>query len=408
MKEAPIPANEKQRLQALAKYNLLDTMPEESYDTITEIIASICDVPIALINLVDKDRTFLKSRFGIDTLETPRTTSFCSHTIASESDVMIVPDTRKDERFHDNPYVLDSSVAFYAGVSLIDKNGYKLGSLCVFDTEPRKLSKKQLRALKSMAKQTMLLFEERQQNQELIKTQKLLEERNQELKDFAGIVSHDLKAPLSNILMIASLLKEKDSDVMNQTSLKYLDYLQEAGMSLSKYIDGMLNFYRSDELANEEFEDISYVDLVEDIITMIAADEYVLITYSPELDIILHTSKSALQQILLNLVSNSIKYGDKETTTIHIEMLDNEDHYQISVEDNGSGIAPDQIDSVFKLFYTAAEEDRNGKQGTGIGLATTKRLLDQLHATIDLSSELGVGTEITIKIPKSEFLDDWK
>ncbi|WP_194852502.1 GAF domain-containing sensor histidine kinase [Nonlabens antarcticus] len=397
---APIPTDEKKRLQALEKYDLLDTMPEDNYDSITDIVATICNVPISIINLVDKNRTFLKSSYGIDMKESPREISFCSHTISSDDEVTIVPDATKDERFIGNPLLDEANIVFYAGVPLIDKNGYKLGSLCVFDTKPRELTDLQLRSLKSMAKHVMLLFEERQQNVELLRTKKELEERNEELKDFAGIVSHDLKAPLSNILMIADLLQKENAEKISERSMKYLQYLRDAGSTLSRYIDGMLTFYKSDELASEEFEEISYVDLVEDIVAMTVTDEHTLVTYAPEMDVVMRTSNSALHQILLNLVSNSIKYGDKDPTTIHIDLNQSKDCYTLTVEDNGRGIAPDKIDKVFKLFFTADEADRNGKRGTGIGLATTKRLLDELHATIDIESELGVGTKITMKFPR--------
>lgn len=397
---APKPLNEKQRQQALEKYKLLDTMPEENYDNITDIIATICDVPIALISLIDKNRTFLKSRHGIDLSESPRDISFCSHAIASDDNVTIIPDTREDKRFIDNPLIDEAKTIFYAGAPLIDKNGYKLGTLCVFDHKPRNLNETQIRALKSMAKHVMVLFEERQQNLELKRIQKDLQERNEELKDFAGIVSHDLKAPLSNILMISDLLAKENKGKISDRSMDYLGHLKDAGHSLSRYIDGMLIFYRSDELASEEFEEISYVDLIEDIIAMTVTDEQTIVTYSPEVDVSMISSNAGLHQILLNLVTNSVKYGDKEITKIHITLNEFDDYYQISVKDNGRGIAKDKVKHVFKLFFTADEEDRNGQRGTGIGLATTKRLLDELKGSIDIESELGKGTTITLKIPK--------
>jgi signal transduction histidine kinase len=397
---APIPADDKKRLQALEKFDLLNTMPEDDYDSITDIVASICNVPISMINLIGKDKTFLKSSHGLDIRESPRDISFCTHTIASEDDITIVPDATKDERFIGNPLLTEANIAFYAGVPLIDKNGYKLGSLCVFDTVPRELDDTQLRSLKSMAKHVMLLFEERQENIELSRTQKDLQERNDELKDFAGIVSHDLKAPLSNILMIADLLQKENVGKISQKSMEYLQYLKNSGGTLSRYIDGMLIFYKSDELANEEFEEISFMDLIEDIVAMTVTDEHTVVTYSPEMDVTMRTSNAALHQILLNLVSNSVKYGDKDPTTIHIDLKDMEYYYLLVVEDNARGISSDNIKNVFKLFFTAAEEDRNGTKGTGIGLATAKRLLDQLQATIEIASELGKGTKISMKFPK--------
>ncbi|MEP1855902.1 GAF domain-containing protein, partial [Nonlabens ulvanivorans] len=182
----PIPKDEIQRQAAVEKYKLLDTMPEENYDNITSIISSICEAPISLITLVDKDRNFLKSRQGVDLSESPRDISFCGHAIVSEEDIMIVPDAREDERFKDNPLVEGLKAIFYAGVPLVDVNGYKLGTLCVYDHKPRVLTGHQISALKAMAKQVMSLFEERFKTFELDRLGNILKERNDELKDFAG------------------------------------------------------------------------------------------------------------------------------------------------------------------------------------------------------------------------------
>ncbi len=397
---APVLPDEKQRQQAVEKYALLDTMPEESYDSITSIIAAICEVPVALITLIDRDRNFLKSRHGVEVSESPRDISFCSHAIASDDDITIVKDARKDHRFIDNPLIDAADAVFYAGVPLIDNNGYKLGTLCVFDNKPRQLTDHQKKALKSMAKQVMVLFEERYRNAQLMRVQNELKERNEELKDFAGIVSHDLKAPMSNILMIAELLAKENKGKISDRSMEYLEHLKSASKSLSRYIDGMLTFYRSDELASEEYEEISYVDLVEDIISMTVTDEQTIVTYTPEVDVSLVTSNAALHQILLNLVTNSVKYGDKEITKIHIDLQELDEAYEISVRDNGRGIEKEKIKHVFKLFFVADDEDRDGKRGTGIGLATTKRLLDELNGSITIESEPGIGTHITVRIPK--------
>ncbi|WP_339686807.1 GAF domain-containing sensor histidine kinase [uncultured Nonlabens sp.] len=395
----PIPDNEHLRQAAVEKYRLLDTMPEESYDNITSIISTICDAPISLITLVDKNRTFIKSRNGLDMSESPRDTSFCGHAIAGNEEVMIVPDAREDKRFKGNPLVAGFKAIFYAGAPLIDKNGYKLGTLCVYDHQPRTLTEKQVDALKAMAKQVMSLFEERFQTFELQKMKEQVEVRNQELKDFAGIVSHDLKAPLSNIIMITDLLRKGEKN-LSQQSDQYLGYLKESSNSMSRYIDGMLQFYRSEELVSEDYDEVSYVDLIEEVIAMTVMDESVEVRYIPEKDTTLITNEIALKQILINLISNAVKYSDKDHTHIDIKLIKHQEEYELTVRDNGSGIAPENINSVFKLFYVAAKQDRNGKQGTGIGLATVARLLEHMDGRITVESQLGEWTEFKIHLPK--------
>ena len=159
-----LPDNEKRRQFEVNKYQLLDTIPESSYDNITALMAYICDAPISLITLLDKDRNFLKSHYGLPFNESPRAISFCGHAINSQDAITIVEDSRKDERFHDNSLVTEHQAIFYAGAPLTNSEGFKLGTLCVYDTKPRKLTKEQQNALIAMAQQVTSLFEQRYQN----------------------------------------------------------------------------------------------------------------------------------------------------------------------------------------------------------------------------------------------------
>jgi signal transduction histidine kinase len=393
--------NEKHRLAAVKKYKLLDTMPEDIYDDITSIVANICDVPIALITLIDEDRNFFKSKFGVDLSESSRDTSFCGHAINSDDELMIVPDARQDDRFIDNPLAVDFNIIFYAGANLTDVNGYKLGTLCVYDHRKKELTDSQKRALKAMAKQVMRLFEQRYQNFKLEETQRLLKNRNEELKDFAGIVSHDLKAPLSNIMMITDLLNETEKNI-SAKSKEYLGRLKDSSASMSRYIDGMLTFYKSEELVTKDYDEVSYIDLIEDVISMTMLKDEATVIYKPTEETTLFTNLIALEQILINLVTNAVKYSDKDQTIIEISLETTEEWYTFTIRDNGSGIAPKKIDSVFKLFYVATENDRNGKQGTGIGLATVARLLEHMNGSISVKSQLGKWTEFTFTVPVPE------
>ncbi|GAL77170.1 two-component hybrid sensor and regulator [Algibacter lectus] len=138
------PKNERERLAQINRYKLLDTLPESDFDNITSLVATICEVPISLITLLDSDRNFLKSHHGIDIQESPRNISFCGHAILQD-DIFIVEDAREDIRFKDNPLVTGVNAIFYAGVPLITKEGLALGTLCIYDHVPRKLTETQKR-----------------------------------------------------------------------------------------------------------------------------------------------------------------------------------------------------------------------------------------------------------------------
>ena len=134
---APLPQNEKKRLQALRDLVLLDTPPEERFDRISAFAASEFGVPMALVSLVDQDRQWFKSNFGLEVRETPRDVSFCGHAIAQPAP-LVVHDALDDPRFSDNPLVIGHPfVRFYAGAGLRLPYGQVVGTFCVLDRRPR-------------------------------------------------------------------------------------------------------------------------------------------------------------------------------------------------------------------------------------------------------------------------------
>jgi PAS domain S-box-containing protein len=161
------PPNELERVAALYQCNILDTEPEKGFDDITQLAAYICQTPIALVSLVDKDRQWFKSKVGLTAIETPRKLAFCAHAILKDG-IFIVPDTLKDERFADNPLVTGSpNIRFYAGIPVKTVEGYPLGTLCVIDQQPRDLSTEQISALKLLGHQTAYLIETRRSLNEI-------------------------------------------------------------------------------------------------------------------------------------------------------------------------------------------------------------------------------------------------
>jgi GAF domain-containing protein len=159
--KAPIPRNEAGRLAALKEYHILDTGTEQSYDDITAVAAHICDVPIAMISLVDDTRQWFKSRVGMVQQETPREVAFCAHAIFRHGP-FVVQDAKKDRRFADNPLVTgEPRIRFYAGFPLVNPDGLALGALCAVDQKPRQLSTEQERAMQSLARLVMVLLESR-------------------------------------------------------------------------------------------------------------------------------------------------------------------------------------------------------------------------------------------------------
>jgi two-component system cell cycle sensor histidine kinase/response regulator CckA len=178
---APAKNNEARRLKVLWQYDVLDTVPEEVFDDLTELAARICEAPIALISLIDEDRQWFKAKVGVSVNETSRDISFCAHAI-KQTELFIIPDATQDLRFANNPLVTsDPKIRFYAGAPLITPDGYALGTLCVIDKVPRELRSEQQQALRVLARHVMMQLELRRHAKDLTEAHKAREATKGEL-----------------------------------------------------------------------------------------------------------------------------------------------------------------------------------------------------------------------------------
>lgn len=176
--------DEQKRLEALQEYEIMDTPPEEEYDSLTTLASRICGTPISLITLLDEERQWFKSAVGLEIRETPIEYAFCSYAIHHPSEIMVVPDSRKDDRFSNNPFVTgEPHIVFYAGMPLVDEAGQALGTLCVLDTEERTLTPFQRTALQQLAKQVVRLMTLKKENKMLKNVITALEQQNAALNE---------------------------------------------------------------------------------------------------------------------------------------------------------------------------------------------------------------------------------
>lgn len=400
MFESAVPINEKFRLEALRSLNVLDTASEKEFDAITALVNFICNTKVALISLVDQDRQWFKSKQGISICEIPRNNTLCSYTILQPDRPLIIPDTRIDNRFNKEPiFIEDKPVVFYAGIPLVDQNGFALGTLCIMDTEPKELVSEQLISLISLANQVMILLELYKKNRDLQKIQGKLKRNNEALKDFARIISHDLKMPLANIVTTSDLLQLKLADVLDSESKEYFGYIKESSFTMSSYINDVLAHYESESLVDHQPELFKLNTLLKEITGLLSIKSDCTINYpkdNPEVK----CNKSALKQIFLNLIGNSIKYNNKEEIKINLNVYSDEVFYYFSITDNGMGIPADKLETIFDLFTTAGITDRSGHKGNGIGLTTVKKLVEQLEGQIKVSSEVDIFTSFEFSIKK--------
>ncbi len=394
------PANEIERLQALREYSILDTIPEQDFEDITKIASEICQTPISLITLIDSNRQWFKSNHGLTVRETERDYAFCAHAINTTDRILIVKDAREDNRFADNPLVTGyPNVIFYAGVPLINPEGFSLGTLCVIDSEPREINEQQIESLRALSNQVVKLLELKRINEVLKESKKEFQAKNLELEQFAYVVSHDIKSPLNNIIALTKSLREEQKGKIDDSGEQIIDHITNSSMRLKSLIDGIISHYIGVNVEINSNKEINVDSLFKEIIDLVDSRREYQITYTSDLKSIV-VNEVAIKQILTNLLSNSIKYNDKEEVKIEIKVKSIPAFVEFLIQDNGIGIEESQLSKIFDTFTTLGTKDRFNNMGTGIGLATVKKLVDRLGGSINVVSEIGIGTKFNFIIKK--------
>jgi signal transduction histidine kinase len=205
---APLPSDERDRLQALRELELMDRRPEPDLDGIVELTAGVCGTPVSLVSIIDSDRHTVRAGYGIDLTDEPRDDSLCAHTILGRG-LLVVPDARADPRFADNPHVTrEPGIRFYAGAPLLTGDGHALGTLCVADAVPRRLGLGQLRALRALGRQVTNLLELRHSAAVLARTATRRHETERLHVELAPLISGELRAPLVELRRGVEVLRD--------------------------------------------------------------------------------------------------------------------------------------------------------------------------------------------------------
>ena len=386
---------EEQRLDIVDKYSLFDSEPELEYDNITFLASKLCNTPISTITLVDENRQWFKSKIGFTHNENPKNMSFCALSLSKNQDVIVVPNLMQDEAFSEigklNGVEKDG---FYASVTLYNENKIPLGTLCVIDFESKALDKDQIKALKILGKQVEELFKLRLKNIELQKNFEDLSIKHEQLKKFSNTISHDLQTPINNIISLISLINEED--VKEETIIsEYLNLVVTSSEQLKEYVNKLLTYYTSDNLIVSKTR-FPLADLISEINQIVNANnEAEIVTdFDGNLEII--TDKTALSQILINIISNGIKYNTTDKPIIKITNNIVNFKSNISISDNGIGIDTQNFETIFQNNKTLSKKDRYGNYGTGLGLAIVMNLTQKIDFDIKVSSEIGKGSTFTL------------
>ncbi|MBZ9559956.1 MULTISPECIES: GAF domain-containing protein [unclassified Modicisalibacter] len=270
MQLPPIPDNEAQRLEALHRLELLDTLPETAFDQLTELAARVFDVPVVLVTLVDTARQWFKSAHGLDCRETSRDVSFCAHAVAADQQ-LIVEDAHADSRFADNPLVLDDPhIRFYAGQPLRTAEGQPIGTLCLIDRRPRELDAGQRECLTLLAAQAEELIRlhlahlARRDNEYRLQRQRaLLKVLHQGITDYRALMSgerlwHFLLEALreltqSDYALIGEVLYDDNTPALKIHAITDLSWSDESRRLMERLQSGDMLLGNPDSLLGRAF-----------------------------------------------------------------------------------------------------------------------------------------------------------
>ena len=411
---APCAANEQERLEALRRYGVLDTAAEADFDAITSLLSAICETPIALVSLVDRDRQWFKSSVGLDASETPRDLAFCAHAILQD-EVMIVPDATQDSRFADNPLVLEEpKIRFYAGAPLVTPGNLAIGTLCAIDIKPRKLSASQLQAIKTLSRHVVTLLELRlklqetqQLNQQLQASRIALEKMTIQRNQLFANINHEMRTPLSAIMGFTRRLQKR---IQNEQVPSYvpegLAMIANAAESLGTLVDDVLDISKVDagkmQIEPTRFNPVELLQRVVATVSIKAEERNIplLMDVADGVPGTLVGDAKKISQILLNLLSNAVKFTPSgKQVRIHCEY----ENAQLIfvVQDEGVGIPKEDLARIFQPFVQSSNQSQSEVKGTGLGLAIVKAMVELMHGKISVSSTVNVGTAFTIKLPLS-------
>lgn len=363
--------NEKERLLKLYSYDILDTPNEISFDKIAYLAAQIFNTPIAQITFVDDERVFFKTNISpLEATEIDRKDSFCSTAILSD-EVTLFEDLLEVPILQKNPFVtMDNGVRFYAGAPLKTKEGLKLGTVCVLDVEPRKVTAKQLEMLETLSSIVMDELELKLTTRKALYTQTEMMNR----------IVHDLKNPNTTISLSAELIKRKANDP--KIVIDFADRIKNAANNVLICLNNLLDLSQI-ENANFKLEikEIDILDILKQVkrnFELLALQKKQTVTITSNCNTIVLADAARIQEAFENLMSNALKYAHINSE-IKIKVSIAENNLIVEFKDQGQGLTKDDLNKLFIKFAKLSAIPTGKEHSNGIGLSIVK-ILVELHS----------------------------
>ncbi|HAA12547.1 MAG TPA: hypothetical protein DCE41_12965 [Cytophagales bacterium] len=409
---------DKDRLTELYKHGILDSKPEKKYDDLVALLAKTCEVPLAYLSLIDKDRQWFKTVYGGDFGEVDLKDSFCTYTIQGKG-TLVIPDASLDERFRDNPFVAaPDGIRYYAGHPLISSEGHVLGTLCIVDFRPREMGESQMLAIKVLSgmviRELEAQFREKQvvnyakelegnrrviedQHQQLSAAMQQVQEINEklnisnesledamksrtaELEMFLYRASHDLARPISSMLGLGMLgvMKTEDPELENM-----FGQVQHLAKGMQTLLDNQLLIY--------EFKDYVPVPETLNLKVLVGRAQLTASSKFPKAkwNVQFHSVSQEVFSsdanlwtiILVSLLENAwvFRKDPESIPTVSIRLKRDEGEGILSVKDDGQGIHPDAGDRIFEMFYRGS----TASDGNGLGLYLAQKAAELVGGEI--------------------------
>lgn len=373
---------EEERIKALHRYEILDTPPDDSFDKLTRLAAKLFNVPIAIISIVDKDRIWFKSKYGIDMQEVSREVGLCANAVLSDG-LYTVEDTLMT--------LGDVDLRFYAALPLKTIDNYNLGAFCIIDTEPREFGPEEESILSDLRDIVMDQIE-------LKLVARLTAIQNNQI---LNTTAHDLKNPLTTIPVRADLIKLKKSDP--EMIDKMCEQIKTASLNMVRIIDELL-LSGTAEAGKVQLLliKLNLSSLVSNVVSMnlpLAERKDQTLSFIAQDDVVLLGDEGKLSEILDNLINNAIKYSPANTNIeVRVKKLTGKVH--IEVKDEGQGLTDDDKNRLYQRFTRLSAQPTGGENSTGLGLSIVRVLVEAHGGSIWAESDgHDKGSTFIVELP---------
>ena len=393
-----ISQKERERLEVLHDYGILDTEPQKEFDELTALAAELCDAPIVRIHLIDENRQWVKSAAGYEEINTamPRQTSVCHYTVKKE-DVLEIQDLSQHPDFSERPYVVKyPNLMYYLGAPLISPDGYTIGSLCVLDYKARKMSDRQIKQLTILASEVIARFE-------LHKNNRKLKKLNEHRVNLMKMLSHDMRSPINGIVGLSNILA---SEIESPEQLELVDLLEQSAHQLNHMINEILSYSLIEsegfQLSTEQVDLGEVINSMQKLYKPVAQSKGVKLIFENEITGTLTLDKNKFEQIYGNLLSNSLKFTESGGTVRSNFSIKNDGEDEtliLEVSNTGIRMDEDTAENMFGEETVSIKPGTGGEKSTGIGTSIIKYFVKLHKGTIDVKSKKGEGTTFTIIIP---------